>query len=197
MPRNYWMVVQTPENFQISKEMGFAIHGVRYKHRRRAQRMEPNDRMLFYVSGIRQWTATASVTSRYFEDRKPIWRSAGRGRPEQFPFRVELSPDLVLDEAEYIDALALAPRLDYLKRWPPERWPLAFIDSLHLLPQRDFRLVEAEMKRALSQRKKSAERQPSEDGEGEAESNGSGEPTDEAGEVPPYSAADGSAAAST
>ena len=47
----------------------------------------------------------------------------------------------------YIDARALAFRLDYVKRWPAERWPLAFMDTLHLLPQKDFRLIEAEMKR--------------------------------------------------
>ena len=29
----------------------------------------------------------------------------------------------------------------------PEDWPLAFFDRLHLLPQKDFRLVEGEMQR--------------------------------------------------
>ena len=53
-------------------------------------------------------------------------------------------------EEDYIDALILAPRLDYVKRWAPEDWPLAFFDSLHLLPQRDFRLIEQEMRRNLS-----------------------------------------------
>ena len=48
----------------------------------------------------------------------------------------------------------LAPRLEYVKRWPPEDWPLAFFDRLHLLPQRDFRLIEGEMKRNLSMRRK-------------------------------------------
>ena len=53
----------------------------------------------------------------------------------------------MLDEPDYIDALLLAPRLQYLKRWMPEDWPLAFFDRLHLLPQKDFRLVEGEMQR--------------------------------------------------
>ena len=33
-------------------------------------------------------------------------------------------------------------------------WPLAFYGTLHLLPQRDFRLIESEMKRNISKRRK-------------------------------------------
>ena len=99
----------------------------------------------FYVTGLRKWTATATVTSRYFEDHSPLWATNSRG--EVYPYRVRLAPDIVLDEMNYIDALILAPRLDYVKRWAPEDWPLAFHDKLHLLPQRDFRLIEGEMKR--------------------------------------------------
>ena len=56
---------------------------------------------------------------------------------------------ILLREEDYIDALLLAPRLDYVKRWVPENWPLAFFDTLHLIPQKDYRLIEAEMKRTI------------------------------------------------
>ena len=121
MPKNYWMVVQTPENFEISKELGFTVHGLKSRNRRRAQRMEPDDRILFYVEGIRKWTAITSITSRYFEDRTPIWKSKSRG--DELPYRVKMAPSIVLNEKDYIDALELAPRLEYLKRWAPEHWP--------------------------------------------------------------------------
>ena len=145
MAKNYWMVVQTTEDFEISRQMGFTLHGLRFSQRRRAQRMEPQDSLLYYVSGARKWPAIATVTSTYFEDRTPVWNANGGG--DQYPYRVKLEPALVLDEKDYIDALELAPRLEYLKRWAPERWPEAFVDTLHLLPQRDFRLIEGEMKR--------------------------------------------------
>ena len=156
MPRNYWMVVQSEENFEISREMGFKLHGLASRYRRRAQRMEPDDRVLYYVSELRSWPATATITSRYFEERSRIWKYDGRR--EDFPYRINLSPAIVLDENDYIDALVLGPRLEYVKRWPPETWPLAFRDSLHLLPQRDFRLIEGEMKRVLAQRRRSRRR---------------------------------------
>ncbi len=151
MPKNYWMVVQTPDNFEITRDMGFALHGLRSVHRRRAQRMEPDDRILYYVSGIHKWTAIATVTSRCFEDRAPVWNS--NGEREVYPYRVKLSPSIVLDASDYIDAMILAPRLEYLKRWVPERWPLAFVETLHLLPQRDFRLIEGEMKKLAPRRR--------------------------------------------
>ena len=152
MPKNYWMVVQTPENFQISKERGFDVHGFRPRYRRRAERMERDDPVLFYISGLRKWAAIATITSRYFEDRTPIWKS--NRRDESFPYRVNLSLSIVLEEEDYVDGLILGPRLEYVKRWPPERWPLAFHDSLHILPQKDFRLIEAEMKRIRSRRRR-------------------------------------------
>ena len=160
MARNYWMVVQTTEDFETSKEMGFTLHGLRFSQRRRAQRMEPQDSLLYYVSGTRKWSAIATITSTYFEDRTPIWHTTGSS--EEYPYRVKLEPTLILDEKDYIDALLLAPRLEYLKRWAPERWPEAFVDTLHLLPQRDFRLIEDEMKRVHPKwkNKRRSRRQP-------------------------------------
>ena len=153
MPNNYWMVVQTPENHEITRGQGFTLHGLTSKQRRRARRMEPDDRILFYVGGeIRKWTAIVVVKSKYFEDRTPIWESNG-SRRELFPYRVKTSPSIVLDEADYIEARILAPRLEYVKRWPPELWPLAFFDTLHLIPQRDYRLIESEMRRIGRQKR--------------------------------------------
>ena len=146
MPKNYWMAVQTSQDFETTRDLDFTLHGMKRTQRRRAQRMEPNDSILYYVSGLKKWTAIAMVTSTYYEDSTPIWASQN-GRDEPYPYRVKLKPYILMEEESYIDALALAPRLDYLKRWPPERWPLAFVDTLHLLPQKDFRLIETEMKR--------------------------------------------------
>jgi predicted RNA-binding protein len=157
MGRNYWMFVGSPENFDIIKDLGFTAYALGTRYRRRAERMQPDDRVLFYVTQIRKWTATATITSRYFEDPSPFW--APTANRETFPYRVKLAPDIVLDTRDYIDALMLAPRLDYVKRWAPEDWPLAFFDRLHLLPQRDFRLIEGEMKRTLNMWRRSTEYQ--------------------------------------
>ena len=115
-----------------------------------AERMRAEDKVLFYVKGWRVWTVTTTITSSYFEEREPIWTPDGRGAV--YPWRVKMKPDIILDDTYGINALLLAPRMEYIKRWAPEDWPLAFIESLHLIPQRDFRLVEGEMERALRER---------------------------------------------
>ncbi len=153
MGKNYWMVVQTRENFEISRRMGFTVHGLRKKQRRRADRMRPEDKVLFYISDLRKWAVVATITSRYFEDRSSVWVPSPRG--ERFPFRVSLRPDIMLDEESFVDGLQLGPRLEYVKRWAPEDWPLAFVDTLHLIPQRDFRLIEGEMRRITRTGRKS------------------------------------------
>ena len=148
MGRNYWMVSTTLDDFEVTRDRGFSIFGMGARYRRRAQRMQPDDRMLLYVRQLRKWTGVVSVTSEYFEDRSPIWNVGTRG--ENYPYRVKIKPEIVLREEDYIDALLIAPRMEYLKRWLPETWPLAFFDTLHLIPQKDFNLIEGEMKRIIT-----------------------------------------------
>ena len=181
MGKSYWMFVESRENFDKTRDLGFTLFGVGPKYRRRADRMQLNDNVLFYASTLKKWVATATIASRSFEDHSPIWTPNRRER--DYPFRVKLAPAMVLDLDDYIDALILAPRLEYVKRWTPEDWPLAFFDRVHLLPQRDFRLIEGEMKRVMARRRKShprGDRRPVED-QGTAVGGTSTENTPEAG----------------
>ncbi len=147
------MFVESARNFEVLRDLNFTLFGMGPKYRRRAERMKPNDQVLFYVSGLRIWPATATVASTYFEDDTPLWEPTTRN--ESFRYRIKLNPDIVLEEDDYIDALVLGPRLDYVKRWAPQDWPLAFWDRLHLLSQRDFRLIESEMQRAAARHRRS------------------------------------------
>ena len=166
MGRNYWMVSTTLGDFQVTRDKGYSIFGMGSKYRRRAQRMQPDDKMLLYVRQLRKWTGVVSVTSSYFEDRTPIWNIGTRG--ENYPYRVKIKPEIVLREEDYIDALLLAPRMEYVKRWLPEIWPLAFFDTLHLIPQRDFSLIEGEMKRLIAKNSRRHNRRVSASKTGEA-----------------------------
>ena len=66
--KTYWMVASSLKNFNITKDMGFKSQGLMSKQRRKAQRMEPGDRLVFYITGIRKFGATATVTSKCIED---------------------------------------------------------------------------------------------------------------------------------
>ena len=144
MPQNFWMIVCNADNFRITQERGFTLQGLKAQHRRKIQRVGVGDRILYFVSQVRRFTATATATSGYFEDDTPIWEKEGKA---DWPYRVKIKPEVVLEESQYIDANLLAPRLDYVRRWPPENWYMAFQGNLHLLPKCDFLIIEEEMKK--------------------------------------------------
>ena len=136
----YWMVVSSPDNFRKTREHGFTIQGLKSRHRRRVEAMRPGDRLLYYVTGRMGFGATVTVASPMYEDHTPIWRSARRD--EDYPWRVHIRPDMVLDDADLVPAKELAYRLDYVRKWPPEHWTLAFQGHIHMLNRNDFAIVE-------------------------------------------------------
>ena len=146
MGKTYWVIGTTKENFEITRERGFSVQGIDSKQRRRAVRLGPDDRIVYYITDLRRFAAAATVTSEPFEDHSPVWKHHREG--EDFPHRVEIRPDIVLEEERYLDALQIGPRLEYVKKWAPEQWHLALMGTLHIIPQRDFNLLEDEMKRA-------------------------------------------------
>ena len=143
---NYWMLSLTSAAFIATRDRNFSVQGFTRRQKRKTDRMEPGDRLLFYVKDWRGFPLTATVNSQTFEDTSHIWPST---RPEEkFPHRVRIRAAVGLPDGNYLDALQIAPRMEYLRRWPPERWPLAFEEELHLLPRRDFEFIEGEMRRS-------------------------------------------------
>ena len=144
MPSNFWMIINNERNFRITQGLGFSVMGLKSQHRRKVQRISDGDRILMYLTHIRRFVATATATSDYFEADDTIWESEGRAG---FPFRVNIRPEIVLADEQFMDANLIAPRLEYVKRWAPEDWYMAFQGNLHLLPKSDFLLIEEEMKK--------------------------------------------------
>ena len=147
----YWMVVSSPDNFRKTREHGFSIQGLKSRHRRRVETMRVGDRLLYYVTGRMGFAATVTVASPMYEDHTPVWRSPRRD--EDYPWRVHIRADIVLDEADWVPAKELAYRLDYVRKWPPEHWTLAFQGHIHALPRADFTVIEDEISRTSRKRK--------------------------------------------
>jgi EVE domain len=153
-PAQYWMIVTSPDNFRKTRELGFSIQGLKTRHRRRVETMKVGDRVLYYVTGRMAFAATVTVASPMYEDHTPIWRSARRD--EDYPWRVHIRLDVTLDEADWVPAKELAYRLDYVRKWPPEHWTLAFQGHIHALPRTDFVILEDEIVRSARRRKQLA-----------------------------------------
>ena len=144
MPSNFWMMINNEENFRITQARGFTLLGLKAQHRRKVQRITEGDRVLLYISHLRRFAATATAMSSFYEGEEPIWANEGS---TGFPYHIKLQPGVILKDEQFIDANLLAPRLEYIKRWNPEDWYMAFQGNLHLLPKNDFTLIEGEMKR--------------------------------------------------
>ena len=145
MPSNFWMIVNNERNFRITQDMGFSVMGLKSQHRRKVQRIADGDRILMYLTHIRRFVATATAISDYFEAAEDaVWEREGKAG---FPYRVNIRPEIVLQDQQFMDANLIAPRLEYVKRWNPEDWYMAFQGNLHLLPKSDFLLIEEEMKK--------------------------------------------------
>jgi len=144
-PRNYWMVNVNPEYYQATRDRHFDVLGMGKVQKKRVQRMEVGDRVLYYVSDWQVFAATATIDSTYFEDHQRVWESFDP--QEEFPWRVRLRSNVALKEKEHVDARLVAPRMQYVRKWVPEQWPLAFLGALHLVPKEDFFMLEDEMRK--------------------------------------------------
>ena len=147
----HWMVVSSPDNLRKTKDHGFTIQGLKSRHRRRVETMRVGDRVLYYVTGRMAFAATVTVASPMYEDHTPIWRSARRD--EDYPWRVHIRADIILEDPDWVPAKELAYRLDYVRKWPPEHWTLAFQGHIHALPRNDFAILEDEIARSARRRR--------------------------------------------
>jgi hypothetical protein len=146
MATNHWLIVTSPENIATTRDLGYTLQGFKSRHRKKAERMQPGDRMTLYATGRQAFAFTATITSPYWEDHTMIWD--GRKKGEDYPYRVKIQPDVVLSEADYVPAVGLLPALEFPRKWPAEHWHLAFQGNVHLIPEGDFACIEAALRAA-------------------------------------------------
>ena len=134
-----WMVVTSADNYQRTIDLGFVKQGFKSRQRRRVmENMKPGDNLLYYVTAVQVFAATATITSEGFEEHELIWLS----KPgEDYPWRVEVKPDRVPAEEDWIPTHMHGPALEYMQKWPAKHWKLAFQGNLHEIPDADFATV--------------------------------------------------------
>ncbi len=145
-----WILTGGIENFRINCERGFDIVGFKERRRNQAMEFEPGDEIIFYVTKYQDddgeargqgFGAIARVTSEMFESREPIWPQGKKKHPEDYPWRVEAEPVLVLDEGTFVPAESLLDELEHLRRWPAEHWHLGFQGQLRTVSEADAQLL--------------------------------------------------------
>jgi hypothetical protein len=131
-----WILTGSPANFAVTRELGFSVIGFKERRRRQALEMEAGDRIVFYITKVPAFAASAVVAGELFEDREPIWPGKP-GSPDQYPWRIPIAPELVLEEAEWIPAESMVGELEHIAKWPREHWKLAFQGQLRTITPAD------------------------------------------------------------
>jgi predicted RNA-binding protein len=145
----YWLIVTSPDNFRHDREsLKFRYQGLPRRVRKQVQRMEVGDRVVYYIMKLHKFGATATITGEYFEDAAKLWTD----NEEMWPARRPSNPDLVLGDDELIDAKRLVPDLSFIQK--KDVWGVYFQGSIRTIPEEDFRLIESEMKKVVSERVK-------------------------------------------
>jgi hypothetical protein len=138
----YWIIVGSPDNFMRTADLGFTVQGIKSRHRKKAERMKPGDKIIYYLTGIKAFAGISTITSRYFESHERIWQSGDpKKEAEDYPFRVETTRDIVLDPADYVPAAGVARQMTYVRKWPAANWTLAFQGNVHEIGQGDYDLI--------------------------------------------------------
>ena len=145
---NYWIVVGSEENMRIAEARGFDIFGFKSTRRSEVSRMQPGDKLIFYLTKIMKFGGLAEVTSDYFEDHAKVFRSVKKAG-EDYPFRVKVKPVVILQPDQYLDVKEIAPGMAYTKKWPAQHWRLAFQGNLHEIPPEDFERIASLMRQAV------------------------------------------------
>jgi hypothetical protein len=140
---NFWIIVGSPDNFARTRELGFTVQGIKSRHRKKAERMQPGDKIAYYVTGLKAFAGTATITSPFFEAHDMIWASADpKKASEDYPYRVNIEPDRILEEGSWVDAEPIARQMEYARKWPAENWTLAFQGNVHSIGASDFGLIQ-------------------------------------------------------
>jgi hypothetical protein len=138
----FWIIVGSPDNFQRTREQGFTVQGIKSRHRKKAELMKPGDKLAWYITGLKAFAGTATITSDYFESHDRVWSSGDpKKETEDYPFRVRIEPDLILDDDGFVPAEPIARQMAYVRKWPESNWTLAFQGNVHFIESSDYELI--------------------------------------------------------
>lgn len=139
---NCWMIVTSPDNFAKTRELKFTVQGVKSRHRKKAEKMQPGDPIVYYITGEATFGGICEVKSEYFEAHDMVWTSPGKPN-EDYPWRVKIKKVHVPKDSERVKAEELKDDLTYVQKWPAAHWKLAFQGNVHLIPEEDYELIRA------------------------------------------------------
>ena len=131
-----WILTASPDNHAATAERGFGVIGLKARNRNRALEVEPGDLIVLYLTKVMRFAGAIRVTGELYEDRSKVWPGKP-GNPDQYPWRFETEPVVVVEEPDWVPAEELATRLEHVRKWPAEHWKLAFQGQIRAVTDAD------------------------------------------------------------
>jgi hypothetical protein len=151
VPARTWILTGSPENFAATRAHDFGVIGLKERRRRQALEIETGDWLVFYLTRVMAFAASARVAGQLYEDRTRIWPGKP-GKADPYPWRFPIEPEWVLDESAWIGAETLVDELEHIGKWPREHWKLAFQGQLRVVGDADAELLCARLADAVGVR---------------------------------------------
>ena len=139
----YWLSCTGPERFELDMANDFALDGYKEEDFERAIRVEPGDRVVYFVQGWQAFAAVCVARSRVFVDWRQIWQDSIR------PLRFERRPEIVLPKEKALPTGVVLAHLSFV----PAKDKVSggsghiFREGLREIHREDFELIEREMRR--------------------------------------------------
>jgi hypothetical protein len=135
-------VTTSPDNLARTAELGWTLQGLKSRRGPTARALRAGDSLTYYVTGAKAFGAVVEVTGEAVEDHAPIWVARQPG--EDYPWRCAIRWLAgSADPEAWVEVEALLDGLAHPRKWPRERWHLAFQGNIRAWPASDAELVRA------------------------------------------------------
>lgn len=108
---NYWLDLFTGTTWDEFRKAGATISGFRQSRQTIAEKINPGDIFICYLTGVMRWVGILEVVSPT-NDTSPIWKDA------DFPVRFAVRPLILLDAEQGIPMDELEGRVDFYQGLP-------------------------------------------------------------------------------
>ena len=142
-----WVLTGSLENFRATREHGFRVIGAKEGRRGMAEQIEPGDRIVFYVTGVKAFGGIVRVTGEMYEDREKIWPGKP-GNPDPTRGASRPSPSWCSTRTSSCPPWSWPASSSTCAKWPAEHWTLAFQGQLRAVTDADAELLERRMREA-------------------------------------------------
>ena len=135
-----WIFTGSPENHAATRAHGFTVIGLKERNRNRALEIEPGDRIVLHATRVMAFAASILVEGDLYEDRSKLWPGKP-GKADAYPWRFPTSPEIVLEDADWVPAESLVGQLEHIGKWPREHWTLAFQGQIRPVSEHDAQVL--------------------------------------------------------